>query len=128
LAVQPDRTRFASASLDGSVLLWNSRNAVGDGYGAVRSDASFVFNRSGSKARSDHSISSIGWASNEIIVMAVSDGHVLWVDSGGSDPRIVTKVQLASNEGSPEQIHVSNNITYVRSHHGILYCLDLRSH
>ncbi|KAE9417684.1 hypothetical protein Angca_004276, partial [Angiostrongylus cantonensis] len=119
LAVQPDRTRFASASLDGSVLLWNSRNAVGDGYGAVRSDASFVFNR-------NHSISSIGWASNEIIVMAVSDGHVLWVDSGGSDPRIVTKVQLASNEGSPEQIHVSNNITYVRSHHGILYCLDLR--
>ncbi|VDM51816.1 unnamed protein product [Angiostrongylus costaricensis] len=105
LAVQPDRTRFASASLDGSVLLWNSRNAVGDGYGAVRSEASFVFNRSTN----------------------INDGHVLWVDSGSSEPRIVTKVNfITSNEGSPEQIHVSNNITYVRSHHGMLYCLDLR--
>ncbi|KJH49418.1 WD domain, G-beta repeat protein [Dictyocaulus viviparus] len=119
LALQPDRARFASASTDGSVLLWNSRNAVGDGYGAVRSDASFVFNK-------NYPISSIGWANNEVIVMAVGDGHVLWVDTGGSEPRIVTKVKLPNIEGPPEQIHVSNNVTYVRSHHGILYCLDLR--
>ncbi|EPB69957.1 WD domain, G-beta repeat protein [Ancylostoma ceylanicum] len=119
LAVQPDRSRFASASLDGSVLLWNSRNAVGDGHGAIRSDMSFTFNK-------NYPVSSIGWASNEILAMAVGDGHVLWTDVGGSDTRIVTKVQLPSFEGPPEQIHVSNNVTYLRSHHGFIYCLDLR--
>ncbi|KIH64234.1 hypothetical protein ANCDUO_05453 [Ancylostoma duodenale] len=58
--------------------------------------------------------------------MAVGDGHVLWTDVGGSDARIVSKVQLPSFEGPPEQIHVSNNVTYLRSHHGFIYCLDLR--
>ncbi|RCN43492.1 hypothetical protein ANCCAN_10554 [Ancylostoma caninum] len=119
LAAQPDRSRFASASLDGSVLLWNSRHAVGDGHGAIQSDMSFTFNR-------NYPVSSIGWASNEILAMAVGDGHVLWADVGGSDTRIVTKVQLPSFEGPPEQIHVSNNVTYLRSHHGFIYCLDLR--
>lgn len=41
---------------------------------------------------SDYPVSSIGWASNEILAMAVGDGHVLWTDVGGSDARIVTKV------------------------------------
>ncbi|KAL6735866.1 hypothetical protein Aduo_006271 [Ancylostoma duodenale] len=119
LAAQPDRSRFASASLDGSVLLWNSRHAVGDGHGAIQSDMSFTFNK-------NYPVSSIGWASNEILAMAVGDGHVLWTDVGGSDARIVSKVQLPSFEGPPEQIHVSSNVTYLRSHHGFIYCLDLR--
>nr|CDJ97800.1 WD40 repeat domain containing protein [Haemonchus contortus] len=120
LAVQPDRTRFASSSLDGYVLLWNSRNVVGDGpTPTVRSDGSFLYNR-------NYPISSIGWASNEIIAATIGDGHVLWVDCATSEPRIVTKVRLPKLEGAPEQIHVSNNVAYLRSHHGALYCLDLR--
>ncbi|KAK6060953.1 HEAT repeat protein [Cooperia oncophora] len=119
LAAQPDRARFASASLDGYVLLWNSRNVVGDGpTPSVRSDASFLYNR-------NYPIPSIGWASNEIIAAAIGDGHVLWVDCATSEPRIVTKVRLPKLEGPPEQIHVSNNVTYLRSHHGAIYCLDL---
>ncbi|KHJ92336.1 hypothetical protein OESDEN_07777 [Oesophagostomum dentatum] len=119
LSVQPDRLRFSSASLDGTVLLWKVENAVGDGVGAIHSDASFEFNK-------DYAISSTGWASNEILVMTVGDGHVLWTDTSGSEVRVITKVQLPSLEGPPEQIHVSNNITYLRSHHGVIYCLDLR--
>ncbi|CAJ0607230.1 unnamed protein product [Cylicocyclus nassatus] len=119
LAAQPDRTRFASSSLDGSVLFWNVQNAVGEGSGAIRSDASFTFDK-------NYPVSSIGWASNEILAMAVGNGHVLWTDNGGGDTRVLTKVQLPSFEGPPEQIHVSNNITYLRSHHGVIYCLDLR--
>ncbi|VDK40431.1 unnamed protein product, partial [Cylicostephanus goldi] len=119
LAAQPDRTRFASSSSDGSVLFWNVQNAVGEGSGAIRSDASFTFDK-------NYPVSSIGWASNEILAMAIGDGHVLWTDNGGGDTRVLTKVQLPSFEGPPEQIHVSNNITYLRSHHGVIYCLDLR--
>ncbi|KAK6737527.1 hypothetical protein RB195_019934 [Necator americanus] len=119
LALQPDQMRFASSSLDGSVLLWNSCHALADSYGDIRSDASFTFNK-------DYPVASIGWASNEILAMAIGDGHVLWTDVGGSEPRVVTKVQLPGIEGPPEQIHVSNNITYLRSHHGVIYCLDLR--
>lgn len=119
LVAQPDRMRFASASLDGYVLLWNSRNAVGDGVGPVRSDASFLYNK-------NYPIPSIGWASNEILAVAIGDGHVLWTDCATSEPRIVTKVRLPKLEGPPEQLHVSNNVTYLRSHHGVIYCLDLR--
>ncbi|VDO71904.1 unnamed protein product [Heligmosomoides polygyrus] len=86
----PDRMRFASASLDGYVLLWNSRNAVGDGVGPVRSDASFLYNKS------------------------------------KSEEARLSRVRLPKLEGPPEQLHVSNNVTYLRSHHGVIYCLDLR--
>ncbi|VDO21649.1 unnamed protein product [Haemonchus placei] len=36
------------------------------------------------------------------------------------------QVRLPKLEGAPEQIHVSNNVAYLRSHHGAIYCLDLR--
>ncbi|WKX98060.1 hypothetical protein Q1695_013616 [Nippostrongylus brasiliensis] len=119
LAVQPDRSRFASSSLDGYVLLWNSHNTTGDGAGAIRSEASFLFDK-------NYGISSIGWASNEILALAVNDRHLVWTDCAESEPRIVSKVRLPQLEGPPEQIHVSNNVTYLRSHHGVIYCLDLR--
>ncbi|KAK6030870.1 HEAT repeat protein [Ostertagia ostertagi] len=89
LAVQPDRTRIRwvkAGFLMGHVLLWNSRNVVGDGPApSVRSDASFLYNK-------NYPVSSIGWASNEIIAAAIGDGHVLWVDCAASEPRILTKV------------------------------------
>ncbi|VDM71801.1 unnamed protein product, partial [Strongylus vulgaris] len=41
-------------------------------------------------------VSSVGWASNEILAMAVGDGHVIWTDIGEGDIRVVTKVCFVS--------------------------------
>ncbi|KHJ91364.1 hypothetical protein OESDEN_08772 [Oesophagostomum dentatum] len=84
-----------------------SLEIVGDCIRAIHSDASFEFNK-------NFPVSSNEWANNEILVMAVGDGHVLWTDTSGSEVRVVTKVQLLCSKGPPEQIHVSSNFCKVR--------------
>uniref|UniRef100_A0A1I7XE26 Non-specific serine/threonine protein kinase n=1 Tax=Heterorhabditis bacteriophora TaxID=37862 RepID=A0A1I7XE26_HETBA len=80
-----DRSLFASASLDGYVKLWSTRAVTGECYGAVRSEASFCYNK-------NFPITSLGWAGNDVLAMSAGDGHIVWANVSSTNPQIITKV------------------------------------
>ncbi|CAD6195543.1 unnamed protein product [Caenorhabditis auriculariae] len=119
LAVHGDGEHFASSSADGTVRIWRRRTVVGEGSGAIRSDQLWT------PSRNRKSVRSVGWATNNYAVAAVDDGQLVWADVSTGIKELST-IQLPPEDGAPMELHSFGPLSFVRTHHGVLYGLDTR--
>ncbi|CAJ0958498.1 unnamed protein product, partial [Mesorhabditis belari] len=121
LAVQPTGDRFASASSDGSIKIWNAKLFNGDAATATKCEGKCSYSK-------NHKILSAGWACDgQLLCFSASDRRIIWADvSSGNNIKICGKVEFESEVGAAEQIYVSGQLAFARTHHGYFYLLDYR--
>ncbi|UMM18342.1 hypothetical protein L5515_014451 [Caenorhabditis briggsae] len=111
---------FLSGSADGTVKVWKTRAVLGEGYGAARSEDTWLPNELKREC-----VNSVGW-NDQYPCAASNDGYVRWADLGQGKARIITQVRIPEAEGAPVYLHCNGPMTVVRTHHGALYGIDLR--
>uniref|UniRef100_A0A1I7UCA5 non-specific serine/threonine protein kinase n=1 Tax=Caenorhabditis tropicalis TaxID=1561998 RepID=A0A1I7UCA5_9PELO len=120
LSSNQDGELFLSGSADGTVKVWKTRSILGEGYGAARSEDTWVPTDTGRQH-----VYAVGW-NDQYICSATGDGSVRWADIGQGAARVVTQVKIPESEGAPVYLHCNGPMTVVRTHHGVLYGIDLR--
>ncbi|KAF1765267.1 hypothetical protein GCK72_005219 [Caenorhabditis remanei] len=120
LSANRDGDFFLSGSGDGTVKVWKTRAVLGEGYGAARSEDTWI----PSDLNREH-VYAVGW-NDQYACSATHDGYVRWADVGQGPARVVTQVKIPESEGAPVYLHCNGPMTVVRTHHGVLYGIDLR--
>ncbi|CAB3411195.1 unnamed protein product [Caenorhabditis bovis] len=120
LSANRDKSLFASGSMDGSVRIWKTSRILGEGYGAAMSEHFWI----PADGKRDP-VQSVGWCDNYVCA-ASQDGFVRWADIANGGVKLATYVNIPENEGYPVDVHLHGPICFVRTHHGVMYGLDLR--
>lgn len=111
---------FLSGSTDGTVKVWKTRSVLGEGYGSARSEDTWIPTET-----SREKVNSVGW-NDQFACSATNDGFVRWADVGQGSARVATQVRIPDAEGPPVYLHCNGPMAIVRTHHGVLYGIDLR--
>ncbi|CAI5443457.1 unnamed protein product [Caenorhabditis angaria] len=119
LAATRSAESFASGSADGTVRIWRTKSVLGEGYGAVRSEDTWIPSENRQKVKS------IGWNENYLCA-ATEDGVIRWADVSNGGAKLQTMLRIPEDEGPPVFMQTNGAMTFVRTHHGVLYGLDLR--
>lgn len=120
LSANRDGDFFLSGSADGTVKVWKTRAVLGEGYGAARSEDTWI-----PTDNSRQYVYAVGW-NDQYACAATHDGFVRWADVGQGAARVVTQVRIPEPEGQPVYLHCNGPMTVIRTHHGAMYGIDLR--
>lgn len=100
--------------------VWKTRSVLGEGYGSARSEDTWIPTET-----SREKVNSVGW-NDQFACSATNDGFVRWADVGQGSARVATQVRIPDAEGPPVYLHCNGPMAIVRTHHGVLYGIDLR--
>uniref|UniRef100_A0A9J2P287 non-specific serine/threonine protein kinase n=1 Tax=Ascaris lumbricoides TaxID=6252 RepID=A0A9J2P287_ASCLU len=116
LCLSPSGSHFASAGNDGSMKIWSVSRIYKDQSAATRADATFLYKR---KINSIQFVGSLG----KRLAIASDDCRVTVVDA--ERMTFITTIGFEKDEdGPPVELYASNNVLYVLTHHGSIFCLD----
>uniref|UniRef100_A0A914ZQI7 non-specific serine/threonine protein kinase n=2 Tax=Parascaris univalens TaxID=6257 RepID=A0A914ZQI7_PARUN len=118
LCLSPSGSHFASAGNDGLMKIWSVSRIYKDQSAATRADATFSYKR---KINSIQFVGSLG----KRLAIASDDCRVTVVDA--ERMAFITTIGFEKDEdGPPVELYASDNVLYVLTHHGSIFCLDCR--